>query len=881
MKESEKSDVNKTPICGCCLGTQSNEVNEIVECDGCGISVHEACYGIVGAADDHEEHDDDAAASTVSSASTEPWFCEPCRAGVTTSPPCELCPNVGGIYKRTDAGRWVHLVCALYTPGVAFAEPERVACVTVFEMSYAQFGRKACFLCADTKTARTGVCINCDAGMCKQFFHASCGHAGGLLSEPAYSSAGDPATATAVATADHYLGHCKIHTDRTVIRKRKQNFLSHLLQTRARMEVIERRAGLMVASSEEDESADQRIIRKLRKNQKRYLAERAKKPEPWLPTKKLPRLITTSSSAIRKFEAMGELQGLSVVRQRQQEQDVLSVMDVKRRWHVPAGLNIDYVAYYFDRENRISDLRKTLEDHIKVQSGLKDREATTRPNFDLVNRKFEIGVDTAKELRTSEELYRTLLSAICPAKALPKAPKPKESSGGIGAASQAVPSSGGGKSSSSESVSVNECGVCAKTSAQHLMAHCDTCKKHYHLGCLNPPLTRMPKKTQLYGWECSQCAKDTSSEDEKAVDVEAPRQKRQAAKRAASSRANSGEFEEAYFQDDDKVRYRKPVRKENQREVPRGNEQTSPPMEAAAAAAAYTNGDGNKDSSGANDNAAHEAMRRSLIEQTMKKKHKKHKKHKKKRKRDAEVEDDDDEDENDGSGAVDEEDFKEDPVVIEEQDGDTCVVRIEPKPVKKAKKDKDKNGKIKLKIKTSEGMRVNSAAAVAASTSADSIPTTAPAAVLVAAAAADDATGGSSSTIYNSAATAAAVVPNGGGCNSSDAVMSSCSVDPFDFEDELQPPPPPPPPVAAKKRKRSSAGPGQSAAAKVKDVRTRCDVCQREGSNENLVRCDVCKKCFHFKCLLPPVKKSPKVAGYSWHCNDCDPSDRDSDWHLD
>ena len=63
--------------------------------------------------------------------------------------------------------------------------------------------------------------------------------------------------------------------------------------------------------------------------------------------------------------------------------------------------------------------------------------------------------------------------------------------------------------------------------------------------------------------------------------------------------------------------------------------------------------------------------------------------------------------------------------------------------------------------------------------------------------------------------------------------------------------------------------------------RTRCDVCGQEGSNENLVRCDVCKKCFHFLCLLPPVKKSPKVAGYSWHCNDCDPSDRDSDWHLD
>ena len=821
-------------MCGCCLGTQSNDVNEIVECDGCGISVHEACYGIVGAADDHEQDD----VSTVSSASTEPWFCEPCRAGLTTPPPCELCPNVGGIYKRTDVGRWVHLVCALYTPGVAFAEPDRVACVTVFEMSYTQFGRRPCSLCTDTKTAKTGVCINCDAGMCKQFFHVSCGHAAGLLSEPAYSS-GD-VSSTTVATADHYLGHCKIHTDRTVIRKRKQNFLSHLLQTRARMEVIERRTGLTMAGNEEDESADQRILRKLRKNQSRYLSERAKKPEPWLPTKKLPRLITTSSSAIRKFETMGELQGLSVARQRQQEQDVLSVMDTKKKWHVPPGLNIDYVSYYFDRENRIGDLRKTLGDHIKAQSSLKDREATTRPNFDLVNRKYECGVETAMDLRNAEELYQTVLSTLCPAKVLPEGPMPIQS---LNLVETVFPGQ-----SSSESVSVNECGVCSKTWAQHLMAHCDTCKKHYHLGCLNPPLTRMPKKTQLYGWECSQCCKDNSSEEEKVVDVEAPRQKRQAAKRANASRANSGEFE-AFFPDDlAKVRYRKPVKREN-REVPLGDENTSPA--AAAEDVAYTNGNS------ASDNLTQEAMRQSLIEQSMKKKHKKHKKHKKKRKRDAE----DDED------GVDEEDFKEEPVVIEEEDGDTCVVRIEPKPVKKARKDKDKNGKIKLKIKATEGVQIKSEPSTSAHNFPDlpsDLPVNTSAAIVVAPASV------SNSTIYKNAA--AAVVANG---NSDGGIRC----DPFDFEDELQAAAAPP----AKKRKRSSAGQAAAAAAaaKVKDVRTRCDVCGQEGSNENLVRCDVCKKCFHFRCLLPPVKKSPKVAGYSWHCNDCDPSDRDSDWHLD
>lgn len=37
-------------------------------------------------------------------------------------------------------------------------------------------------------------------------------------------------------------------------------------------------------------------------------------------------------------------------------------------------------------------------------------------------------------------------------------------------------------------------------------------------------------------------------------------------------------------------------------------------------------------------------------------------------------------------------------------------------------------------------------------------------------------------------------------------------------------------------------------------------------------RCDECLKGFHFQCLDPPVKKSPKVRGYSWHCANCDPT---------
>lgn len=160
---SEAPKIQPKPVCCACLGDRSDDSNEIVECDGCKVTVHEGCYGV---------SESISVSSTISSCSTEPWFCEACKANVR-EPDCELCPNKGGIFKETDCGRWVHLVCALYVPGVAFGELDALSNVTLFEMQYNKWGSKKCSLCDDDKFAWTGVCIGCDAGMCKTFFHVT------------------------------------------------------------------------------------------------------------------------------------------------------------------------------------------------------------------------------------------------------------------------------------------------------------------------------------------------------------------------------------------------------------------------------------------------------------------------------------------------------------------------------------------------------------------------------------------------------------------------------------------------------------------------------------------------------------------------------------
>jgi len=67
--------------------------------------IHMGCYGV-------KQHPAGA-----------PWLCDVCALpGVEHPPPCVLCPRVGGAMKPTRDGRWCHLLCATWVPGVAVAD---------------------------------------------------------------------------------------------------------------------------------------------------------------------------------------------------------------------------------------------------------------------------------------------------------------------------------------------------------------------------------------------------------------------------------------------------------------------------------------------------------------------------------------------------------------------------------------------------------------------------------------------------------------------------------------------------------------------------------------------------------------------------------------
>lgn len=476
-------------ICCVCLGDNSEDADEIIQCDNCGVTVHEGCYGVDG--------ESDSIMSSASENSTEPWFCDACKNGVT--PSCELCPSQDGIFKETDAGRWVHVVCALYVPGVAFGDIDKLRPVTLTEMNYSKYGAKECSLCEDARFARTGVCISCDAGMCRSFFHVTCAQREGLLSEAAAEE----------DIADPFFAYCKQHADRFDRKWKRKNYLA--LQSYCKVSLQEREKQL-TPEAQVRFTTQARITTRLQQYRAKAELSRNTRPQAWVPREKLPRPLTSSASAIRKLMRKAELMGISTDIFPVDTSDTSASVDGRRKHKQPA-LTADFVNYYLERNMRMIQIQDNIVEQKNLKDKLESEQEKLHMEYDKLCESLEDLQNVNGQLRTEGQAIWSMMGGILGQKlnspAVLKAPKERKPSKKEGGSP--------GKSSNLPAM-LYSCGICKKNQDQHLLLLCDTCKLHYHLGCLDPPLTRMPKKTKNSYWQCSEC--DQASSDEADIAME-------------------------------------------------------------------------------------------------------------------------------------------------------------------------------------------------------------------------------------------------------------------------------------------------------------------------------------------------------------------------
>ncbi|ESN98625.1 hypothetical protein HELRODRAFT_188840 [Helobdella robusta] len=424
----------KVPICCVCLGDSNSSVNEIIECDGCYAPVHEGCFGV---------SDSQSVSSSDSSSSMEPWFCDACKAGVR--PHCELCPNKGGIFKETDTGRWVHLLCALYTPGMAFGDVEKLNNVTLFEMPFAKWGAKGA-------------------------------QRAGYLNEASPDE----------EIADPYYAYCKQHADRNSTRHHHRNWLA--LQSNLKQTAIERELNTVEKS---------RMQRKLLSHQSKYKLTKSLKPPCWVPKEKVPKMLLSNAYVLKQLLRKAEILGVT--------DDAGSVESRKKGYSAPA-FNVDFISYYLERNEAIDSMRLKSGEMEKQKKELQREEKSLTAKYDDL--KLELAGLQSSSIQIQQKglrLWDYIMFLSGKRLRIPESVSFRN-------LPMSSPANKDASKSAGTSGPLQCCASCMKQHDQHLLAKCDKCNSHYHLSCLDPPLSRMPKKTKLQGWHCSMCSKDSANE---------------------------------------------------------------------------------------------------------------------------------------------------------------------------------------------------------------------------------------------------------------------------------------------------------------------------------------------------------------------------------
>ena len=125
----------------------SDEEDQLIACNGCGITVHMECYG-------------------VSHSFGLFWFCSRCLFSDWSSP-CLLCNNPNGIFKITDDNRWIHAVCACIHPDLSFSNLNYKDPVDLSDLI------SVCGIC-DICDQHSSFLINCSYDGCESKYHTGC-----------------------------------------------------------------------------------------------------------------------------------------------------------------------------------------------------------------------------------------------------------------------------------------------------------------------------------------------------------------------------------------------------------------------------------------------------------------------------------------------------------------------------------------------------------------------------------------------------------------------------------------------------------------------------------------------------------------------------------
>lgn len=353
------------------------------------------------------------------------------------------------------------------------------------------FSSKACTICEDRRLARSGICIGCDAGLCKTYFHATCAQKEGLLFE-SHSDEVDP-----------YFAQCRLHADKTVVRKKKRTCTA----------LYARLKSLIPSQSPSSISYQfKKKLAKLRKEPDPNLTRWSTQNRPPIPPK-ASRMLMTCPSLIMKLTKKSELLGLDPKSASYTIQDEVEM--AKQKWHIPPAFDLEFVAYCKDRNPRMASMKRQNSELASQNLTLKAEESSLREKYNNIKAVVESArLESEKLINEARALQKLVTTSTGKPFNLPLQMEQLIARCRNAGGNNLIRTS----KTNDETSSTYCCGKCGTVKDQHLLALCDTCHSYLHIYCLDPPLTRVPKKTRFGGWQCSDCAERDEEEQEEALE---------------------------------------------------------------------------------------------------------------------------------------------------------------------------------------------------------------------------------------------------------------------------------------------------------------------------------------------------------------------------
>ena len=185
--------------CAVCDDDRDFDFDQLVTCEGCGISVHQSCYGI-------PEIPDDAVG----------YLCAACEhtGGVASETPlCALCPVEGGALKPTTSkDQWCHSACCQWIPETTVLDVDRMEPIDQIKTIQRERWELLCTVCKQ----RMGAKIQCASPGCYLAYHPLCARAAGLFMEASLDDedAEDPDADAPLRMVSYCHRHCRVDAER-------------------------------------------------------------------------------------------------------------------------------------------------------------------------------------------------------------------------------------------------------------------------------------------------------------------------------------------------------------------------------------------------------------------------------------------------------------------------------------------------------------------------------------------------------------------------------------------------------------------------------------------------------------------------------------------